>query len=101
MRELARQHAPAVITELARLALKAKNEHVRVAAGKELLDRGYGKAGPLVLGYDDVLDDRYPDHGGRITIEFVSPPDRPEPIVGEPRTINGSGHSKTSERSEH
>ena len=43
MQELARQHAPAAIIELARLALKAKNETVRVAAIRELLDRGYGR----------------------------------------------------------
>jgi hypothetical protein len=41
--ELARQHAPTAIAELARLALKAKNETTRVAAIRELLDRGYGK----------------------------------------------------------
>ena len=41
--ELARQHAPAVIAELARLALKAKNETARIAAIRELLDRGYGR----------------------------------------------------------
>jgi hypothetical protein len=40
---LARQHAPAVIVELARLALKAKNETARIAAIRELLDRGYGR----------------------------------------------------------
>ena len=43
VQELARQHAPAAIIELARLALKAKNETVRVAAIRELLDRGYGR----------------------------------------------------------
>jgi|SRR5207245_4315903 hypothetical protein len=44
VQELARQHAPAAITELARLATKAKNESTRVAAIRELLDRGYGKS---------------------------------------------------------
>jgi hypothetical protein len=43
LRDLARQHAPEAIEELARLALKAKNESARIAAIKELLDRGYGK----------------------------------------------------------
>jgi hypothetical protein len=43
VQDLARQHAPAAIVELARLALKAKNETVRVAAIRELLDRGYGR----------------------------------------------------------
>ena len=43
VQELARQHAPKVIVELARLALKAKNETARIAAIRELLDRGYGR----------------------------------------------------------
>jgi hypothetical protein len=45
LRELARRQAPAAIKELGRLALKAKSETARVAAIRELLDRGYGKAG--------------------------------------------------------
>jgi Tannase and feruloyl esterase len=43
VQELARQHAPSAIAELARLALKAKNETARIAAMRELLDRGYGR----------------------------------------------------------
>ena len=43
VQQLARQHAPAAIVELARLALKAKNETARIAAIRELLDRGYGR----------------------------------------------------------
>ncbi|SRR6266404_3233105 len=43
VQELARQHAPAAVAELARLASKAKNESARIAAIRELLDRGYGK----------------------------------------------------------
>src|SRR5438876_12049675 len=78
LRDLARQHAPAAIKELARLAVKAKSETARVAAIRELLYRGYGKAGPLVPGHDEMLDDLHPDHGGTITIEFVRPPDRPK-----------------------
>jgi len=46
LRSLARQHAPAAIEELARLAMKAKSESVRVAAIRELFDRGYGRAAP-------------------------------------------------------
>jgi hypothetical protein len=40
---LAHQHAPSAIAELARLALKAKSETARIAAIRELLDRGYGR----------------------------------------------------------
>ena len=43
VQELARQHAPSVIAEFARLALKPKNETARIAAIRELLDRGYGR----------------------------------------------------------
>jgi len=43
LQELARQHAPTVIVELARLALRAKSETARIAAIRELLDRGYGR----------------------------------------------------------
>jgi len=43
VQELARHYAPAAIVELARLALKARNETARIAAIRELLDRGYGR----------------------------------------------------------
>ena len=43
VRELAGQFGPAVIAELARLATGADSEQVRVSAGRELLDRGFGK----------------------------------------------------------
>jgi hypothetical protein len=43
VQELARQHAPSAIAELARLALKAKSETARIAAIRELLDRSYGR----------------------------------------------------------
>ena len=89
LRDLARQH----IKELARLAVEAKSEVVRVAAIREILDRGYGEAGPLFPGYDDMLDDLHPGHGGAITIEFVHPPERPEVIDGKPSPGgNGSRH---------
>jgi hypothetical protein len=35
---------PTAIVELARLALKAKSETARIAAIRELLDRGYGRS---------------------------------------------------------
>jgi hypothetical protein len=44
VRALARAHCPVAIKELARLASKAKSETARIAAIRELLDRGYGKA---------------------------------------------------------
>ena len=48
LRELARAHAPDAIKELARLAIKAKSEAARVAAIRELLDRGYGKTAQML-----------------------------------------------------
>jgi hypothetical protein len=44
LQELARHHAPQVIAELARLAVKARSETASIAAGRELLDRGFGRA---------------------------------------------------------
>ena len=54
LRELARAHAPDAIKELARLAIKAKSETARVAAIRELLDRGYGKVQQMVENEDDL-----------------------------------------------
>jgi hypothetical protein len=54
LRALARAHAPDAIKELARLAIKAKSETARVAAIRELLDRGYGKTQQMVENEDDL-----------------------------------------------
>jgi hypothetical protein len=56
---------------------------------RELLDRGYGKAGELIPAYDDVLADHYPKHGGKIVIEFVEPP--AEMIEAEPSPQGNGG----------
>jgi hypothetical protein len=44
VKKIARKHAPEVMAELARLATHAESESARIAAGKEILDRAYGKA---------------------------------------------------------
>lgn len=44
IRELARQYAPAALQELVRLSTRAESEQVRVAACREILDRGFGKS---------------------------------------------------------
>jgi len=44
VRELAGQHGPAAMAELARLATGANSEQARVSACKEVLDRAYGKS---------------------------------------------------------
>lgn len=43
IKALARLHAEKAMKELARLALNAESEAARVAAIKELFDRGFGK----------------------------------------------------------
>jgi hypothetical protein len=51
VRDLARARCPAVIEELARLALNSKSKRLRLAAiCCDLLDRGYGKAVPATEG---------------------------------------------------
>lgn len=57
VRELARVYGPSAVAELARIAgLTAQpgsdNEGTRVAAIKELIDRGYGKASQPLTGED-------------------------------------------------
>lgn len=53
IRLLARSYGPEAIRELARLARKASSEAGRVAAIKELLDRGYGKSPQPLVGDGD------------------------------------------------
>jgi hypothetical protein len=55
VKALAQKHTDAAMSELARLAMNAEQEGTRVAAIKELLDRGYGKATQPV-GQDPDLD---------------------------------------------
>lgn len=53
IKALAMKHAPAAMEELARLATKAESEAARVAAIKELFDRGFGRPAQAVkLGED-------------------------------------------------
>ena len=52
IKALARIHAPSVIERLAHLALNADSETAQIAAGKELLDRGFGKAAQPQTGSD-------------------------------------------------
>jgi hypothetical protein len=47
---LARKHTKSVLVELVRLATEAESEQARVAACKEVLDRGYGRAAQAVTG---------------------------------------------------
>jgi hypothetical protein len=75
VQELARQHAPTVIVELARLALKAKSETARIAAIRELLDRAYGRPRQAVevsVPTDDPL---------RLLLDEIDARERIEPPV--------------------
>ena len=67
IKELARVYGPAAIAELARLAGLTKadgseNEGTRVAAIKELIDRGYGKAAQIHAGSDELPPVKH-EHG--------------------------------------
>ncbi len=43
IKEMAAEYGLMALTEIARLATGAESEQVRVSAGRELLDRGFGK----------------------------------------------------------
>lgn len=55
IRLLAQKYGPDAVKELFRLATKATSEAARVAALRELLDRGYGKSPQPLVG-DSSLD---------------------------------------------
>jgi hypothetical protein len=53
VKELARKYGATAIKELARIAFKGESDTARIAAIKELLDRGYGKVSqPIDVGGD-------------------------------------------------
>lgn len=69
IKALAREHAEKAMTELARLATGAESEAARVAAIKELFDRGFGKAAQAV-----ELDAKVSATVQKIVREVVRPP---------------------------
>ncbi len=54
VKELARRRGPAVIEGFWRLFNEADSDAAKIAAGKEILDRAYGKATQPIAG-DDTL----------------------------------------------
>jgi len=54
IKELARAHGPEVIEGLIRLFREADGDAARIAAAREILDRGYGKATQPIAGDDDM-----------------------------------------------
>jgi hypothetical protein len=85
LRDLARQHGPACITLLAEMSgllpgKPAEAEAARIAAIKEILDRGYGKATQPVSGDPDgppiAVDFRWADATPPvITVETIEADD--------------------------
>src|SRR5215470_1879744 len=74
LRALARAHAPDAIKELARLAIKAKSESARVAAIRELLDRGYGKVAQMLAAEneDDLSNKTADELRKEVLAEFAA-----------------------------
>jgi hypothetical protein len=69
LKEIARKEAPVLVGELIRLATKAESEAVRVAAIKEMFDRGFGKAtqpveGSLTYGISEQLAELFKGNEG-------------------------------------
>lgn len=52
IKAIAQKHGPAAIKEAVRIMTKSESDQARMAAIKELLDRGYGKAAQPVGGGD-------------------------------------------------
>lgn len=68
IKALAMEHAPSAMAELARLATKAESEAARVAAIKELFDRGFGRPSQaLAVGGDPNA----PPIQSELTVKFV------------------------------
>ena len=62
LKELAREYTTEALTTLSSIMLQGESEPARIAAAKELLDRGYGKASQVIAGDED---------GGPVKIEAV------------------------------
>ena len=69
LKEIAQKEAPTLVKELIRLATKAESEAVRVAAIKEMFDRGFGKAtqpieGSMTYGVSEQLSELFRSNAG-------------------------------------
>jgi hypothetical protein len=74
IRAIAREHGPKAVAELVKLMTKSKSDMARIAAAKELLDRGFGKSTQPISG-DPENPSAFPD---KVTITVVNPAiDRP------------------------
>lgn len=61
IKAICRQYGPAMVRALVRIATASTSPQARVAAIKEILDRGYGKTAQPITGED----------GGPIEVEFT------------------------------
>jgi hypothetical protein len=69
IRALAQSFGPDVVARLAHLALHAESEMAQIAAGRDLLDRGYGRA---VQSLQNLDRDGNPSDGPmRVVVEFL------------------------------
>ena len=81
VRELAQQHGAACIERLAEIAM-SDNPTAAVAACKELLDRGWGKAvAPIELSGTVTLVDVFNALAARESAQDKADPDTPDPDV--------------------
>jgi hypothetical protein len=84
LKEICRQEAPILVKELIRLATAAESEAVRVAAIKEMFDRGFGRAtqpieGSMTYGVSEQLAELFRENvngtlGSEIARRVTLPP---------------------------
>lgn len=71
IKEIARGHGPEVIEGFVRLFRDADSDAAKIAAGKEILDRAYGKSTQPIAGDDDM-----PAIRAALKVAFVGPESR-------------------------
>lgn len=53
IKAIARKHGPAAIAECLRIMKNSDSDQARIAAAKEIMDRGYGKPPQAIIGDED------------------------------------------------
>jgi hypothetical protein len=98
---LAQVYGPACIEGIAKL-MEHKNPGIRLAACKEMLDRGYGKAPQAAdLNSTGNVYVAIANYSGRLMSEPFLAPYRPiTALTDRPALINGSGNGSGSNGSE-
>ena len=93
-RDLCREWGPAIIAEMARIALKGKTETVRVRAGEILLDRGFGRPASVIEGSFSGADGK--EIVG-IQVSFVVPQRQPGDDAKIVEHVNGKSNGHATE----